>query len=150
MEKDSKRIAEILVGLSGINLIGVEDNAGEPLRIHIECRGMRPLCPSCGGTVHQNGLRIVELVDLPAFGRNASIIWHKRRWRCALKERPQPSFSDADPRIAPSRLRLTDRPGRWANKESGAHSNAKSWMGAGWKVSARILRKSSTSTSTNK
>ena len=119
MERDSKRIAEILVGLSDINLIGVEENAGEPLRIHIESRASRPLCPSCEGRVHQNGLRIVELVDLPAFGRNVCTIWHKRRWRCADKECPQPSFSDADPRIAPSRLRLTDRAGRWATQAVG-------------------------------
>ena len=119
MEKDSKRIAEILVGLSDINLIGVEENVKGPLRIHIESRGLRPLCPSCGGRVHQNGLRIVELVDLPAFGRNVLLIWSKRRWRCANKECPQPSFSDADPRIAPSRLRLTDRAGRWATQAVG-------------------------------
>ena len=70
MERDSKRIAEIRVGLSDINLIGVERNVEGPLRIHIESRASRPLCPSCEGRVHQNGLRITELVDLPAFGRN--------------------------------------------------------------------------------
>ena len=113
------RIAEIIVGLLDINLIGVEENVEEPLRIHIECRGSQPLCPTCGGTVHQNGLRITELVDLPAFGRNVLIIWHKHRWRCALKECPQPPFSDSDPRIAPSRLRLSDRAGRWATRAVG-------------------------------
>ncbi len=119
MEKDSMRIAEIIVGLSDINLLGVEENNEGPLRIHIECRSMRPLCPTCGGRVHQNGLRVTEVVDLPAFGRNVFIIWHKRRWRCAIKECPQPSFSDNDPRIADSRLRLSDRASRWATQAVG-------------------------------
>ena len=113
------RIAEIIVGLSDINLLGVEENNEGPLRIHIECRSMRPLCPTCGGRVHQNGLRVTEVVDLPAFGRNVFIIWHKRRWRCAIKECPQPSFSDNDPRIADSRLRLSDRASRWATQAVG-------------------------------
>ena len=119
MEKDSKRIAEILVGLLDINLIGVEENVEGPLRIHIESRSSRPLCPICEGRVHQNGIRTVELVDLPVFGRNVFIIWHKRRWRCANKECLQPSFCDSDERIAASRLRLSDRAGRWATQAVG-------------------------------
>ena len=136
MEKDSKRIAEILVGLSDINLIGVEEILERALRIHIESRGSRPLCPSCGGRVHQNGLRITELVDLPAFGRNVFILWRKRRWRCANKECPQPSFSDSDPRIATSRLRLSDRAGRWATRAVGLErrsvSSVASELGCDW------------------
>lgn len=57
------RIAKILVSLLDINLIGVEDNTSEPLRIHIESRGSRPLCPTYRGTVHQNEPRATELVD---------------------------------------------------------------------------------------
>jgi hypothetical protein len=25
---------------------------------------------------------VVELVDLPAFGRSTRLAWHKRRWAC--------------------------------------------------------------------
>ena len=45
MEKESNRIAEILVGLSDANVIGVEENIGEPLPIHIESGGSWPLVP---------------------------------------------------------------------------------------------------------
>jgi len=128
VEKDSMRIAEIIVGLSDINLLGVKENNEGPLRIHIECRGMRPLCPTCGGRVHQNGLRITELVDLPAFERNIFIIWHKRRWRCALKECLQPSFSDNDPRITESRLRLRNRASMWATQAVGLERRSVSWL----------------------
>ncbi|KJF15549.1 transposase family protein [Acidithrix ferrooxidans] len=100
MEKDHKAISKILVGLVDINLIGVEDNLGEPLHVHIECSNSQKQCPTCEGKVHHNGLRVVEVVDLPSFGRKVILFWSKHRWRCANKHCPQPSFSDDDPKIA--------------------------------------------------
>ena len=41
-----------------------------------------------------NGERQVELVDLPAFGRPARLVQHRRRWRCGT--RPAAGFLDAD------------------------------------------------------
>jgi hypothetical protein len=32
--------------------------------------------------VHRHGLREVERVDLPVFGRAARLVWRKQRWRC--------------------------------------------------------------------
>ncbi|MHB8191624.1 MAG: transposase, partial [Ferrimicrobium sp.] len=65
--------AEILLGLEDINLIGVEDQVDKgvklPLRVHIECRGGRPKCPVCSGESYSKGTYLVELTDLPGFGR---------------------------------------------------------------------------------
>jgi transposase len=58
VEQSPIRIAEILLGLSDVNLLGVEDPADEgskaPLRVHIECRGERGLCPdSCANSTSE-------------------------------------------------------------------------------------------------
>ncbi|WP_211250014.1 hypothetical protein, partial [Ferrimicrobium acidiphilum] len=59
MEQNPIRIAEILLGLKDVNLIGVEDLGDEdsktPLRVHIECLGERPKCPVCNGMSYSKG-----------------------------------------------------------------------------------------------
>ena len=69
MECDPTRVCELLVGLGDVEVLGVEDEAGERLRVHIRRRAPRPPCDACGGLLWSNGERPVELVDLPAFGR---------------------------------------------------------------------------------
>ena len=72
MEHNPIRIAEILLGLKDVNLIGVEDLDDEgvklPLRVHIERRGERPKCPVCNGESYSKGSSLVELIDLQSFG----------------------------------------------------------------------------------
>ncbi len=123
MEEDPIRIAEILLGLKDVNLIGVEDLGDEgvelPLRVHIECRGGRPKCPVCNGMSYSKGGSLVELIDLPSFGRAVRLIWHKRRWVCRDSTCSAPSWGDVDTRIAFPRLKLTDRAGRWATRAVG-------------------------------
>jgi hypothetical protein len=36
-------MCELLVGLPEVNVLGIEDVAGEPLRVHIEVRSDRPV-----------------------------------------------------------------------------------------------------------
>ncbi len=123
MEQNPIRIAKILLGLSDVNLLGVEDlddqGAKIPLRVHIECRGERPKCPLCHGTSYSKGVSLVELIDLPSFGRAVRLIWHKHRWVCRDPKCSAGSFSDQDSRIAAPRLKLTDRAGRWATRVVG-------------------------------
>ena len=76
------RVCELLVGLGDVEVLGVDDEAGAPLRVHVRLRSPRPACGGCGGPLWSNGERPVELVDLPAFGRPARLVQHKRRWRC--------------------------------------------------------------------
>jgi hypothetical protein len=61
----------------------------------------------------------VALVDLPAFGRPAVLVWHKRRWRCPDPDCDVGSFTEIDARIAAPRARVTDRAGRWVTAQVG-------------------------------
>ena len=128
MEQNASRIAEILLGLEDVNLIGVEDLDDEgvklPLRVHIECRGERPKCSVCGGESYSKGTYRVELNDLPCFGRPVRLIWHKRRWICRDVSCPAPSWSDVNSQIAAPRLKLTDRAGRFAARAVGQDSRS--------------------------
>ena len=69
METDGRRMCELLVGLGEVDLVGVEELAGDRLRVTIRSRGPRPVCGECGGRVWSKGDQSVRLVDLPAFGR---------------------------------------------------------------------------------
>jgi len=123
VEHNPIRIAEILLGLKDVNVIGVEDLGNEevplPLRVHIECRGERPQCPLCNGMRYSKGTSLVELYDLQSFGRAVRLIWHKRRWVCKDENCIAPSWSDVDTRIAAPRLKLTDRAARFATRAVG-------------------------------
>ena len=119
METDGRRMCELLVGLGEVDLVGVEELAGDRLRVTIRSRGPRPVCVGCGGRVWSKGDQPVGLVDLPAFGRPVRLRWKKRRWVC-----PEPgcgvgSFAEQDLSVAPERALLTSRAGRWATAQVG-------------------------------
>jgi len=107
------------VGLGDVEVFGVGDDVGGPLRVHIRRRTSRPVCEGCGGPLWSDGERAVELVDLPAFGRPARLVWHKRRWRCAQSGCSAGTVTEQDPEIAPPREKLTTRAGRWATRQAG-------------------------------
>lgn len=58
------------------------DERDSPLFVHIETTGPRATCPGRGETATVKERDIVELVDLPAFGRRNRLVWRKHRWRC--------------------------------------------------------------------
>ena len=135
MEDNPTRVCELLVGLGDVEVLGVEDEAGAPLRVHIRRWAPRPGCGSCGGALWSDGERAVELVDLPVFGRPARLVWHKRRWRCGDPDCAGGTVTEQDPRIAPERERLTTRAGRWATRQSGRgrpHSDIAAELGCSW------------------
>jgi transposase len=120
VEADPIRVCELLVGLPDVNVLGVEESdLGEPLRVHIETRGPRPECGSCGVAAQIKERPAVELVDLPVFGQPARLVWHKHRWVCPALSCPVGSWTGEEPRIAARRLGLTDRAGRWATLQVG-------------------------------
>ena len=51
METNPTRVCELIVGLPAVRVLGVEDESGEPLAVHVETRGPRPACPACGGGI---------------------------------------------------------------------------------------------------
>ncbi|MDF1595322.1 MAG: ISL3 family transposase [Acidimicrobiia bacterium] len=125
-------MCELLVGLPAVNVLEVTD-ADTHLRVMVETRGERPSCPACGSAVTVNDRNMVELTDLPCFGRPTVLAWRKIRWACPLR---CGSFTEQAPAIAASRLKLTDRAGRWATVQVGRHGRSVTEvakdLGCGW------------------
>jgi transposase len=121
--QDSARIAEILVGLPDVNVLGVDDS-GPVLEVHVECRRARPCCRDCGVFAHLKDQRPVGLVDLPCFGKPTRLWWHKRRWKCPDLDCPNGSWTEEDPRIGAPRLAMTDRGGRWVTEQVGRRARS--------------------------
>jgi len=48
VEIDPTRACELLVGLPDVDVVGVEDAACEPLRVHVRCRERDRWCRECG------------------------------------------------------------------------------------------------------
>ncbi len=119
METDGRRMCELLVGLGEVDLVGVEELAGDRLRVTIRSRGSRPLCGGCGGRVWSKGDQPVRLVDLLAFGRPVRLRWRKRRWVCPRPGCAVGSFAEQDLSVAPERGLLMSRAGRWATLQVG-------------------------------
>ena len=121
MESDATRMCALIVGLPAITVLGVEDEPGDPLRVHVETTAALMGCAGCGTRAWLKDRRPVVLVDLPVFGRPAVLVWHKhkRRWRC-----PEPScevgtFTEQCPAIAAPRAGVTARAGRWMTRQVG-------------------------------
>ncbi len=122
MESNPIRVCELRVGLPAVNVLGVDGtDPGEPLRVHVETHGPRPRCGRCGAAAVVKDRPTVELVDLPVFGRPARLVWRKHRWECPEAFCSVGSWTGEDPRIAPPRLGLTDRAGRWVTLQVGRH-----------------------------
>ncbi len=121
MEVDPTRICELLVGLPDVNVLGVIDAAGMPVRVVVETRGPRPVCTRCAGAALIKDRPEVELVDLAAFGRPARLVWRKHRWECANDSCVVRSWTGEDVRIAATRGAMTDRAGRWVTRQVGEH-----------------------------
>jgi len=120
VETNPIRVCELLVGLPDVNVLGVEEaDPDGPVRVHVETRGPRPRCPRCGGRVGVKDRPTVELADLPVFGRPARLLWRKHRWVCVDESCPVRTWTGEDRRIAPARLALTDRAGRWVTIQVG-------------------------------
>ena len=65
METNPIRVCELLVGLPDVTVLGVDGTGtGEaPLRVHVQTRGVEPLCVGCAATVRVKDRDQVELVD---------------------------------------------------------------------------------------
>jgi len=69
----------------------------------------------------------IELVDLPAFGWRARLVWRKHRWACPNRACAQGSWTGEEPTIAAPRLVLTDRAGRWVTEQVGRCGRSEQW-----------------------
>jgi transposase len=114
VEIDLIRMCELLVGLPEVNVLGLVDEPGGPVRVVVECRPQTQRCSNCGVVAWVKDRSEVTLVDLPVFGRPALLIWRKHRLRCPNPACPVGSWTVEEPQIAAPRLQMTDRAGRWA------------------------------------
>src|SRR5215207_7442494 len=108
-------MCELLVGLPAITVLAVDDNSADVV-VHIESRLSRPGCPSCGTPVWVRDRPVVELVDLPCFGRPARLVWHKHRWCCSDADCRMGSWTGEDdtrPAGVGSSGDIIARDGRW-------------------------------------
>jgi len=87
VERDAIRMCELLVGLPEVHVLGVDP--GPPLLIEVETTARVVGCALCGSIAVGKGRRVVELVDLPAFGCSTRLRWRKRRWRCPERGSPR-------------------------------------------------------------
>jgi transposase len=109
----------LLVGLPDVAVLGVVDEAERPLQVHVETAVAVIGCPACGTQARVKDRAAVTLVDLPAFGRPAVLVWHKRRWRCPDADCSTGTWTERAPAIAAPRARVTDRAGRWVTGQVG-------------------------------
>jgi hypothetical protein len=112
-------MCERLVGLSDVTVLAVDDQPGEPIRVHMEQRHGRPVCSTRETPARSKGRPAVELADLPCFGRPARLVWRKHRWFCPAPTCPAGSWTGDDRTIAAPRLAMTDRASRWATEQVG-------------------------------
>lgn len=130
MEFNPTRMCELLVGLSEVNVLAVDDVAGQPIVVHIEARLERAWCRRCGARAVVKERPVVTLVDLPCFGRPARLAWHKHRLSCPEVLCPMGSWTHVDERIAAPKMVMTARAGRWATVQVGRHGRAVSDVAA--------------------
>ena len=119
MESNPTRMCELLVGLPAVTVLGIDDVEDGPIRVHLERSESRTGCPACGVVAESKGRRLVELVDLPVYGRSSRLLWHKRRFVCRDEDCENKTWTEVDDRIAHPRLTLTDRAGRFATRAVG-------------------------------
>jgi len=129
---------DVLVGLDGLRVIGVERDDGGRLVIEVESEPTLMGCPACGVVAHGHGRVVVGLVDAPAMGRPVRVRWRKRRWVCPDAGCPVGTFVEQDERVAAPRSSLTTRACRWAieqiRREHGSVNGVRRQLGTGWRT----------------
>lgn len=83
--------------------------------------------------MHRHGVREVELVDLPVFGRPARLVGRKQRWRCTGCRH---CWCDDNAEISAARCALTTRAARWSTLQVGRNGRSVTdvarELGCGW------------------
>ncbi len=119
MESEPTRALELMIGLPDVVFLGVEDEPGGELRVHVEGRSARDFCEACGIAARVKERPVISLIDLPVYARQSRLVWHKRRFSCPDELCPRLSWTEEDPRIGAPRMTMTDRAGRWVTEQVG-------------------------------
>ncbi len=117
---DATGLAEALLGLDGFRVLAVCETAAEVV-IRVETTGGLVGCPGCGVVATAHGRMVVELRDLPVFGRPARLVWCKRRYRCRESLCVVCTWTETSPAFS-SRCLLTRRAGWEACRQVGRNA----------------------------
>jgi transposase len=119
VETNATRMCALLVALPDVTVLAVDDQAAQPIRVHVESLPEPAWCRGCGARARVKDRPVVELIDLACFGRAARLVWRKHRWCCPEPLCPTGSWTHVDERIAAPRVAMTARAGRWATIQVG-------------------------------
>jgi transposase len=129
---------DVLVGLDGLHVIGVERDDGGAAGRHGGVRADGHGVPGLRGRRARPRPGRGGLVDAPAMGRPVRIRWRKRRWVCPDPGCPVGTFVEQDERIAAPRSSLTTRACRWAieqiRREHASVNGIRRQLGTGWRT----------------
>jgi transposase len=129
---------DLLVGLDGLHVIGVERAGDGSLTITMESAPGVVGCPGCGVVASSHGRRTVRLVDVPCMGRPVVLRWRKRTWECVEPACPVHTFTEQDERVAAPRAMLTTRACWWVvhqvRREHASIAGAARQLGASWRT----------------
>jgi transposase len=106
---DGTGLAEALLGLDGFRVLSVAETVAEVV-IEIETTAVVVGCPGCGVRAEAQDRMVVEIRDLPAFGRPVRLMWRKRRWRCREALCAERSWTEVSEHVS-TRAVLTRRAG---------------------------------------
>jgi transposase len=124
LETDPTRVCELLLGLTGVAVIGVDLQDDDRLVVHIETKATVAGCPRCGVVAVPKERKVVELVDMTCFGRPVVTAWHKRRFTCADPDCEAVTFTETATHIAFPRKSMTDRVGREMTLQVGRYARS--------------------------
>jgi transposase len=133
----SGSVDTVTLGLPGFVVLAAGEYGGE-LELLIETTVSETGCPTCGvvATLHDRQPRWVR--DLPAGGRQVTLVWLKRVWRCAEPACEQRTWSEHSPAIRP-RAVLTERAraecARRVGQDATDVARVAAELGVGWGTS---------------
>lgn len=105
---------DLLVGLDGLRVIGVERRGDGALVVDAESPPGPVGCPQCGVVAESAGRKVLVLTDAPMGGWPVRIRWRKRRWRCRQVGCPTRLFTEQNTAVAAVNATLTARAAGWA------------------------------------
>jgi transposase len=117
---DGTGLAEALLGLGGFRVLAVAQTPAEVV-IEIETTADRVGCAGCGVRAEAQDRMVVEVRDLPCFGRPARLVWRTRRWRCREALCGARTWTETSEHVS-ARAVLTRRAGMEACRQVGENA----------------------------
>ena len=131
---DGTGLAEALLGLEGFRVLAVDEGSDE-LVVTVETTATVVGCAECGTRAEAQDRKVIDIRDLPCFGRPTRLRWIQRRWRCPDPDCEAKTWTERSPHVEAQAV-LTRRAGaeacRQVGQEARAVSKVASDMGVCW------------------